>query len=98
MISYAVTMTAELSQHFRTKREGVRFVLRAVRRAFPGDPVYVFAVDGRWLGPEEAERQPLAVAASNWSAAARVVARRYPDAILVDTGTTTTDIVPIAGG
>ena len=34
-ISHAVTMTAELSQMFRSKREGVSFVLDAVARAFP---------------------------------------------------------------
>ena len=33
---HAVTMTAELSQAFRTKREGVAFVLDALARAFPG--------------------------------------------------------------
>ena len=32
----AVTMTAELSQMFRTKRDGVQFVLDAVVAAFPG--------------------------------------------------------------
>ena len=33
--AHAVTMTAELSQLFRTKREGVGFVLDAVAAAFP---------------------------------------------------------------
>lgn len=95
---HAVTMTAELSQMFRTKREGVCFVLDAVERVFPGAVVRVFAVDGRFLEPAEARAQPLAVAAANWAATARVVADHHPDAILVDVGSTTTDIIPIAGG
>src|ERR1700694_1303018 len=33
--SHAVTMTAELSQAFRTKREGVAFILDALEAAFP---------------------------------------------------------------
>ena len=33
---HAVTMTAELSQMFRTKREGVSFVLDSIEAAFPG--------------------------------------------------------------
>src|SRR5262245_39000434 len=45
---HAVTMTAELSQMFRTKREGVAFVLDAVESAFPVSSVQVFAVDGRF--------------------------------------------------
>ena len=97
-LSHAVTMTAELSQMFRSKREGVSFVLDAVVRAFPVADVAVYAVDGRFLSPDAARAQPLAVAAANWAATARVVAPRYPDSILVDTGTTTTDIIPIIGG
>ena len=96
--AHAVTMTAELSQWFRTKREGVAFVTAAVERAFPGADIRIFAVDGRWLSPAEARAEPLAVAASNWAATARVVARAHPLALLVDMGTTTTDIIPIVCG
>lgn len=95
---HAVTMTAELSQHFRTKREGVAFVLEAVRAAFPRAAVHVHAVDGRWLTPDQAVREPLAVAASNWAATARLVAREHADCLLVDVGTTTADVIPIVGG
>ena len=94
----AVTMTAELSQMFRTKREGVGFVLDAVGTAFPHADVRVFAVDGRFLALDEARRQPLAVAAANWAATARLVAERHRDALLIDIGTTTTDIIPLVNG
>src|SRR5437867_1161027 len=97
-VRHAVTMTAELSQMFRLKRDGVGFVLDAVEAAFPGSGIHVFAVDGRFLTPEEARREPLAVAAANWAATARAVALRHPDALLIDTGTTTTDIIPIVAG
>ena len=96
--AHGVTMTAELSQFFRTKREGVQFVVDAVVTAFPRATVHVYAADGRFLVPAEARREPLAVAAANWSAAARVAAARYPDALLLDTGTTTTDVIPLVGG
>ncbi len=95
---HGVTMTAELSQMFRTKREGVAFVLDAVETAFPSRVVRVFAVDGRFLAPDEARQDALAVAAANWAATAHVIAGRHPDALLVDIGTTSTDIVPIVGG
>src|SRR6185436_1284727 len=94
---HAVTMTAELLQMFRTKRDGVSFVLDAVESAFPSSRVQVFAVDGRFLTPAAARREPLAVAAANWSATANQVARTHPDALLVDIGTTSTDIIPIVG-
>ena len=97
-IPHAVTMTAELSQFFRTKREGVRFVLNAVETAFPDTAIFVYTVDGRFLNPRDAREQPLSVAAANWAATARAVAVHHPDALLVDIGTTTTDLVPIVDG
>jgi probable H4MPT-linked C1 transfer pathway protein len=96
--AHAVTMTAELSQLFRTKREGVGFVLDAVTAAFPGACVRVWSVDARWRTPAEARREPLTVAAANWAATAHIVGRMVPDCLLVDVGSTTTDIIPIVGG
>ena len=94
---HAVTMTAELSQVFRSKREGVTFVLDAVDAAFPGACVRVYTVDGRFLSSDVARREPLTVAAANWAATARLVARTHPHCILVDIGSTTTDVIPIVG-
>jgi probable H4MPT-linked C1 transfer pathway protein len=95
---HAVTMTAELSQLFRSKRDGVSFVLDAVARAFPSADIQVYTVDGRFLDLDRARNEPLKVAAANWVAAARAIGARHPDAILLDTGTTTTDVIPIVGG
>jgi len=47
--AHAITMTAELSQFFRTKRDGVSYVLDAVERAFPDARMLAFAADGRFL-------------------------------------------------
>ena len=96
--AHAVTMTAELSQMFRTKREGVAFVLDAVAAAFGASSVHVFTVDGRFLDVASARAEPLLVAAANWAATARQVSVVHPDAILVDIGTTSTDIIPIVAG
>ncbi len=95
---HAVTMTAELSQMFRTKRDGVRFVLDAVEEALGPSLIRVYSVGGRFLAPSDAREMPLAVAAANWAATANMVALSYPDSLLIDIGTTTTDIIPIIGG
>src|SRR5690349_23802812 len=84
--AHAVTMTAELSQLFRTKREGVGFVLDAVTAAFAEACVRVWTVDARWLTPAQARREPHAVAAANWAATAHLVARFVPDCVLIDVG------------
>jgi (4-(4-[2-(gamma-L-glutamylamino)ethyl]phenoxymethyl)furan-2-yl)methanamine synthase len=95
---HAVTMTAELSQAFRTKREGVGFVLDALEAAFPGSMLQVYTVEGRFVGPLEARALPLSVGAANWAATAGLVARSVPTCILLDVGTTSADLIPIVNG
>lgn len=93
-----VTMTAELADAFRSKADGVGFVLDAMGSSFPDTPVSVFTVDGAFRSIAEARRTPLAVASANWAATGRLLGREVGDALLIDVGTTTTDIVPIVGG
>jgi probable H4MPT-linked C1 transfer pathway protein len=93
----AVTMTAELSDEFATKREGVAFVLDAVEAAAPGR-VVVLTTAGDLVGLDEARARPLDVAAANWVASAMAVAGRHPDALMIDVGSTTADVIPVAGG
>jgi probable H4MPT-linked C1 transfer pathway protein len=94
----ALTMTAELSDAFRTKREGVLFVVDAVREAFPLSPAFALDIAGELAPLGDAGARPLDFAATNWVAAAQFAATRAGDCILVDVGSTTTDIVPIRGG
>jgi hypothetical protein len=93
----AVTMTAELSDAFRTKREGVGFVLDAVRRV-PTPSIRVFTTAGAFVDEATARACPLAVAASNWMATAQLVARHVSDALVIDVGSTTTDVTLVRAG
>jgi probable H4MPT-linked C1 transfer pathway protein len=92
----AITMTAELSDAFRTKREGVWFVLDAAQAAL-GD-VTVLTTAGELVSLDAARDRPWDVAAANWIATALAVAEAHPDALLIDVGSTTADVVPIVDG
>src|SRR3954463_8122425 len=94
----AITMTAELSDAVRTKREGVAFVLAAAEEALGDRPLSVLTTAGELVPMGEARARPWDVAAANWMATALAVADAYPDALLIDIGSTTADIVPIAAG
>src|SRR5215211_1106579 len=94
----AITMTAELSDAFRTKREGVAFVLDAAWEALGDRPLSVLTTAGELVPVEAARARPWDVAAANWVATALAVADAHPDALLIDVGSTTTDLVPIAAG
>src|SRR5215204_1689118 len=95
---HAVTMTGELSQAFRTKREGVAFILDAMEEAFEGDPLKVYSVDGTFVTPKTARELPLSVAAANWVATSAFIARMLPTCVLLDIGSTSADLIPIVNG
>jgi probable H4MPT-linked C1 transfer pathway protein len=95
----ALTMTAELADAFRTKREGVTRVCQAVAKVFPELCVRVLSLSGQdWLPLERAFETPLDFAANNWLASALAVASRHDDALFLDIGSTTADIIPIRNG
>lgn len=96
----AATMTAELCDCYPTKREGVLSIARALSRAFDQRPVIYWGTDGRFHDVEAIRARPLLAAASNWVALATVAARLVGDepALLIDVGSTTTDLIPLHNG
>ena len=91
----ALVMTAELADCYKTKKEGVEDILNKAEKAFDC-PIYVFDVNGNFLGLEDAKKNYLNVSASNWVATAKFVSEFIKEScILVDMGSTTTDIIPI---
>ncbi len=96
----AVTMTGELADCYESKAEGVQAILAAVHEAADGRHVRVYLRDGRLVTPQVAQRAPQLAAAANWHALARFAGRFASDgtAILLDVGSTTTDIIPLVDG
>ena len=96
----AVTMTGELCDCFETKREGVAAILDAVEGAAGDQPVRVWRNDGRFVDTTAARAEPLKAAAANWLALATFAGRFAPKgpALLLDIGSTTTDVVPLRDG
>jgi len=96
----AVTMTAELADCFATKADGVRTVLRAVEQAARSKRIVVWQTGAEFVAPEVAIEIPRLVAAANWHALATFAGRLVsdPSALLIDIGTTTTDIIPLQHG
>ena len=96
----AVTMTAELCDCFATKREGVGHVLNAVEAVANGRAIHVWQTDGRFVTTDRAHDAPMLCAAGNWHVLATFVADMYRqgESLLVDTGSTTTDIIRLKDG
>jgi len=93
-----VTMTAELSDVYTTKREGVRRILACVKSAFPDIPIYVLNTDAKLEPTAWAEAHPLEVAAANWAATGWLAAQRVKDCVVLDVGSTSASIIPVVAG
>jgi len=91
-------MTAELSDTFATKREGVVTIARGASTALSDTFVVFPSVDLELLQLRQVLDSPLSVAAANWPVLAWAIGREVPDCILVDVGSTTTDVIPIRNG
>lgn len=91
-----ISMTAELVDAFETKTEGVLDIATTCEKLFEC-PVAYISVD-KVLSLAELVQNPIEVAAANWIATSQIIAEIEKDCIFVDTGSTTTDIIPIKDG
>ena len=99
-VGVAVTMTGELADCFATRAEGVAIILEQLTSILPAQMVRIYCVDGTWKSVSQSARDPWSVAASNWHGLARFAVRLVGNksCLLIDTGSTTTDLIPIRDG
>jgi probable H4MPT-linked C1 transfer pathway protein len=93
-----LTMTAELSDAYQTKREGVDHILACAAQVFADLPVFVLDVDASLVSMDAARSEPLRVAAANWAATGWLVAQLIKTCVVVDVGSTSTSIIPVIDG
>ncbi len=95
---HAFTMTGELSDVFASREEGVAGLLSVIARHFPENGTRIYAGRSGFVGFAQAGRLAADIASANWHATASLVARRAGDALFVDMGSTTTDILAAKAG
>lgn len=86
--SAAVVMSGELADCFTSKMDGIRWIVGAVQEVIPGAIFY---------GTDAAfhTRPDPSLAAANWLVSADYLREDYADAVLLDVGSTTADIIPL---
>ena len=84
----AVVMSGELADCFSSKIEWIRWIVDAVQGVIP---------DAAFYGTDAAfhARPVPALAAANWLASADYLRGEYADAVLLDVGSTTADVIPL---
>lgn len=95
---HAVTMTGELADIFSDRRAGVLSLVALMQHRFGSAELRFFAGRAGFIAAGEAEDHTLDIASANWLASAAYAAARCRDGIFIDIGSTTTDIVLLAGG
>ncbi|MHA1212949.1 MAG: hydantoinase/oxoprolinase family protein [Candidatus Heimdallarchaeota archaeon] len=90
--------TAELADCFQTKKEGIQEICSFVNQVFASCSPLIFDVYGKFIPCIDAHTKWFEVAASNWVASAEYLGMKYPNAIMIDIGSTTTDIIPVFNG
>ncbi|MDQ2106307.1 hydantoinase/oxoprolinase family protein [Azospirillum isscasi] len=93
----AATMTGELADLFDDRADGVRRIAAVMQSALPAAALAFFAGPRGLVTADAVADCTGAVASANWYATA-LVAAQTGDGVLLDIGSTTTDIVPLVGG
>ena len=99
----AVTMTGEMTDLFTDRQDGVQRITDAMQSALPG-PVRVYAgpaaqgPGSTWAQPHEAGALWARIASANWLATAQHAAAVVGTGLLIDIGSTTTDLIALRDG
>ena len=93
-----ITITAELSDAFKTKKEGIKHILETIIEVFTNVPKFIVDVEANLLSVEDAIQKPYRVASANWAATGWMISKLIKNCITIDVGSTTTSIIPIVNG
>ena len=99
----AITMTGEMADCFIDRHDGVGQIAEACRvssQSFGIERMGFYGSNGRFLDQNEVGDHVDSVASANWHASASWLASELfiENGILIDIGSTTTDLIPVAKG
>ncbi len=95
---HRLTMTGELTDLFQSRDQGVAALTARMQGHLAGRDLRVYAGPHGFIPSHLAANEGRFVASANWHASAALVACKCHAALLVDLGSTTTDLVPVARG
>ncbi len=92
---HVITMTGELCDAFPSRREGVAGLAAiAANHLSPATPS-LYAGRAGFVKLGEAASHAADIASANWHASAALLALKLPEALFIDIGSTTADVIPI---
>ncbi len=94
---HAITMTGELVDLFENRHAGVLAISTVAAKLLGKDTLF-YAANSGFVALEGVSTNAALIASTNWHASASALAMHVGDALLIDIGSTTTDIIPIVHG
>jgi (4-(4-[2-(gamma-L-glutamylamino)ethyl]phenoxymethyl)furan-2-yl)methanamine synthase len=95
---HVITMTGELCDAFPTRREGVAGLAAIAANHLAPSAPSIYAGRAGFVDLGEAGSHAPDIASANWHASAALVALKLRDALFIDIGSTTADLIPIVAG
>jgi len=95
---HAITMTGELCDAFASRREGVAGLAAIAARHLAPSALRLYAGRAGFVEFGEAASHAADIASANWHASAALLALKLQDALFIDIGSTTADLIPIVAG
>lgn len=93
--NHVVTMTGELADCFSDRHTGVCEIATIATEMLGKNTLFYAGAEG-FLSAQQVDTNTQHIASMNWHASAKWLATRYPNTLLIDIGTTTTDMIPIS--
>jgi len=94
---HVITMTGELVDLFNHRIQGVEQIIQQMKSALPGCKLKFFVGNQTFLSAEKIQPEHyLSIASVNWLATASWAANQLQQGLLLDIGSTTTDILVLA--
>ena len=100
-VQHAITMTGELVDLFDNRHAGVCQIAKLAGQILGENVKFYVGQDNTklsFVSLIDIPRFASAIASANWHASATFLAKHAPNALLIDIGSTTSDIIPIING
>ncbi len=95
---HAITMTGELCDAFPSRREGVADLSAIAAHHLAPEVSSLYAGRAGFVPLADAPSYAVDIASANWHASATLLSLKLRDALLIDIGSTTADLIPIVAG
>ena len=90
-----ITMTGELSDVFKNRKEGVLKLTKILTGVFATPKLRILLHNMQFISPRKLKGNFSSIASANWLATSTFVSKKMKNGIFLDFGSTTTDVIPI---